>query len=150
MSAGSRAGCLSAKAKEVFVKRGENMQEKRMSARVMRYEEGSMGSTPMIVTGALLKRESIPEGYHCYDIQADSAVRENGILVAFSRETDQADGSIILAKPLDFGGKEALRLEGVRLYGEESMIRLKDFMMKTEEQTQAGRQEIFQGSVLSM
>lgn len=126
------------------------MQNRRFSARAMSYEECSMGTTPMIATGALLERDSIPEGYHCYDIRVDESIRETGIMVALSGESGQADGSIILAEPLDFDGKKELRLEGVTLHEEDPIVCLEDFMMKTKGQVQTDEQEASWGPALSM
>lgn len=118
------------------------MSDKRMSARVMCYEEGSVAGVPMIATGAFLKRETIPEGYHCYEVYAEESVFQTGRMTAFAGESDQAIGSIILAEPLIFGEKEEITLEGVKLYEEEPMIRLNDFIRKTEGQVQsAGTEE---------
>lgn len=117
------------------------MSEKRMSARVMCYEEGSVAGKPMIATGALLRRETVPEGYHCYDVYAEESVFQTGRMTAFAGESGQAIGSVILAEPLDFGGKEEITLEEVKLYEEDPMINLKDFILKTEEQAQSGRPE---------
>ena len=114
------------------------MSEKRMSAGAMCYEEGSVAGKPMIATGALIKRETVPKGYHCYEVYAEESVFQTGRMTAFAGESGQAIGCIILAEPLDFGGNEEITLEGVKLYEEEPMIHLKDFIQKTEGQAQSG------------
>lgn len=126
------------------------MSEKRMSAGVMCYEEGSVAGKPMIATGALLKQETVPEGYHCYEVYAEESVFQTGRMTAFAGESGQAIGCIILAEPLDFGGNEEITLEGVKLYEEEPMINLNDFIQKTEGQAQSGVPEESLEPALSM
>lgn len=126
------------------------MKEKRISAKMMCYEKCSMADTPMIATGGLLKRETIPEGYHCYDVQADESMRQTGLMVAFAGESDQAIGSIILAEPLDFGGKDRVTLERVRLHEEEPMVTLEDFLAMTQGLAQPDGPEEVLGFAQSM
>lgn len=84
----------------------------------MIFEQCTLNGKQAVGTGALLKREDIPDGYYCYDIYTPGEYLDAQHTIALQDLSDHANGSIILAEPLDFQGKAELGMGDLILHEE--------------------------------
>lgn len=108
----------------------------------MLYGEGVFWGKPLAGTGALLNRSSIPEGFYCYDTKTDTDCPDAAHTVVLLNPSDEANGSVIFAEPLEFGGKDRISLESIRLFEENPLIRLESFMVKIAEMKSCQNEEL--------